>query len=84
MTEEEKVIIFAEHFIKDDEGVFAMGKKETQILLNLIEKQQSKIDKVKNQLKNQIEHCENENAELYDKCSINLKFNKGLLKILEE
>ena len=43
-SEEEKTIIFAKHFIKDNEGVFAMGKKETQILLNLITKQQKEIE----------------------------------------
>lgn len=59
MSEEEKeAIIFAEHFIKDDEGVFAMGKKETQTLLTLIEKQQNKIKNVKN---------------IIDSCSVNLR-----------
>jgi hypothetical protein len=48
MSEEEKTIIFAEHFIKDNEGVFVMGKKETQILLNIIKKQQEEIDTVLN------------------------------------
>lgn len=43
-SEEEKTIIFAKHFIKDNEGVFAMGKKETQTLLNLITKQQKEIE----------------------------------------
>lgn len=40
MNEEEKTLIFARHFINDDEGVFAIGKTEIKTLLNLIDRLQ--------------------------------------------
>ena len=60
MNEEEiKAIIFTKHFLKDDEGVFAMGKKETQTLLNLIEKQQKELGKLRKRNKELLRKLKN-------------------------
>lgn len=46
MSEEEKTLIFAKHYIKDNEGVFEFPKKELEILVNLIEKQNNRLEQL--------------------------------------
>lgn len=62
----------------DNERVEAM-----QGLLDLYNKEKEKNSKAIGMLKEEIKHCENENAEMYDKCHIQLKFNKHLLEVLQ-
>lgn len=45
LSEEEECIIFIKHWLKDDEGVFRITKKEVQHLLNAYERQKKIIDK---------------------------------------
>ena len=69
--------------ILDDSYIDAVLKARN-IILDLYTKEKEKNGKAIGMLKEEIKHCENENAEMYDKCHIQLKFNKHLLDILEE
>ena len=90
-SEEEKTIIFAKHFIKDNEGVFAMGKKETQTLLNLITKQQKEIqnsvskDKIREKMQEYYEKASPYDCDTADyKQSQEIGGFNALRKLLEE
>ena len=100
MTEEEKKAIkFIKSELQDEKearndyqsltGLY--GNLEIEIILNLIQKQDTEINKlnnviakIKNKLEEHIKHCEQEakgslNNEI---CNISLKFDKGLLEII--
>ena len=97
MTEEEKkAITYLKFYLNDDKNDyfdkdFIIEKKDLQIFLNLIQKQDTEINKlnnaiakIKNKLEEHIKHCEQEakgslNNEI---CNISLKFDKGLLEII--
>lgn len=51
MSEEEKTLIFAKHYIKDNEGVFEFPKKELEILVNLIGKQNNRLEQLEEENK---------------------------------